>query len=658
MSWPGRLTGDRRTFLRTVGMGAAAWACVPGTLLRDGRRPPNVWGILTDDQGYADLGCYGATGWKTPNIDRMASEGVRFTDFHVSEAVCSASRASLLTGCYAQRIGIRGALMPASTVGLSGAEETIASMLKKEGDATGIFGKWHLGHHREFLPLQHGFDEFFGLPYSNDMWPVDFDGHPIMDGTKSAYPPLRLYEGDEPGTEVRTLADQDFLTTAYTRRAVRFIEKNRSRPFFLYLPHSMPHVPLGVSSRFRGASAQGRYGDVIMELDWSVGEILGTLKKLGIDDHTMVVFVSDNGPWLNFGDHAGSAGPLREGKGTMWEGGARVPCIIRWPGHCAEGSTAGNLATTMDLLPSIAAACGARLPSRTIDGVNILSMLSGDPGAAPREDLYYYYDGELQAVRSGPWKLHFPHTYRSYAGVPAGKNGHPGEYSSGRTGLELYDLNADPGERHDVASAYPAIVDRLQRLGDAARGDLGDRLSGAKGKGTREPGRVGADRARSVRSLAVGAGIRLELPPSPRYAGMGPGTLIDGARGSLDHGDGAWLGFEGSDLNAEIDLGGPRAVRRIVCSFLENQAAWIFPPATVVIEVSADGRTYTTVGHHDEPRQSFDRTLRALDRASELPGSPAIRYIRVKAKSVGTCPQWHPGAGGKAWLFADEILVE
>jgi arylsulfatase len=649
--------GDRRAFLRTIGIGAAAWACAPASLLRAAGRPPNVVIILTDDQGYADLGCYGATGWKTPNIDRMASEGVRFTDFHVSEAVCSASRASLLTGCYAQRIGIRGALMPASTVGLSSAEETIASMLKKEGYATGIFGKWHLGHHREFLPLQHGFDDFFGLPYSNDMWPVDFDGHPIEEGGKSGYPPLRLYEGNEPGAEVRTLADQDSLTTAYTRRAVQFIEKHSSHPFFLYLPHSMPHVPLGVSSRFRGASSQGTYGDVIMEIDWSVGEILAALQRTGVDQNTMVVFVSDNGPWLNFGNHAGSAGPFREGKGTMWEGGSRVPCVIRWPGHCAKGSTAGQLATTMDLLPSIAVACGAHLPSHPIDGVSILSLLSGDPGAAPREELFYYYDGELQAVRSGGWKLHFPHTYRSYAGVVPGRDGHPGEYASGTTGLELYDLDTDPGERHDVSGAHPVIVARLQRLGEDARKELGDRLTNVRGSGMRAPGRVGADRAGRVPSLAVGARISLATPASPRYSGSGPETLIDGLRGSLDHGDGAWLGFEGGDLDAVIDLGTPQTVHRISCSFLENQAAWIFPPQAVDLEVSTDGVAYTAAGHYDDPRGNFDRTLRAVDHAAELPGSPLIRYIRVKAKSVGVCPGWHPGAGGKAWLFSDEIVV-
>lgn len=650
-------TTDRRTFLRTIGAGAVALACAPSSMVAGVDRPPNIVVILTDDQGYADLGCYGATGWTTPNIDRMAAEGVRFTDFHVSEAVCSASRASLLTGCYAQRIGIRGALMPASTIGLSAAEETIASMLKKKGYATGIFGKWHLGHHPEFLPLQHGFDEFFGLPYSNDMWPVDFDGRPVADGTKSTYPPLRLYEGNEPGAEVRTLADQDGLTGAYTRRAVRFIEHHSHHPFFLYVPHSMPHVPLGVSSRFRGASAQGKYGDVIMEIDWSVGEILHALKREGIDDNTMVVFVSDNGPWLNFGNHAGSAGPLREGKGTMWEGGARVPCIIRWPGHCAQGITSAKLASTMDLMPSIAAACDARLPVHRIDGVSILPLLSGNPASTPRDRLYYYYDGELQAVRNGRWKLHFPHTYRSYVGIVPGRDGHPGPYASGRTGLELYDLDNDPGEQCDVASGHPDIVAELQRMGDEARASLGDGLTGIRGMENRPPGRVGLQRAGHVESQATGATITLTALPSGKYPGNGPGTLVDGMRGSLDHGDGAWLGFEGSDLGAVIDLGTARPVGRIACSFLENQSAWIFPPVSVDVEISIDGKHYTPAGHDEEVRTTFNRSLSASDVGVVLIDKPAVRYVRVHAKNVGTCPAWHPGAGGKAWLFADEIIV-
>jgi arylsulfatase A-like enzyme len=272
-------------------------------------RPPNFVVVLTDDQGYGDLGCYGAKGFTTPNIDRMAAEGVRFTDFYVAQAVCSASRAALLTGCYPNRLGILGALNPTSKVGIGAGEKTIAEVLKPRGYATAVFGKWHLGHHPPHLPTRHGFDEYFGLPYSNDMWAKN---------PSANFPDLPLIEGDR---TVATNPDQRMLTTWYTERAVQFIGANKDRPFFLYVAHNMPHVPLHVSEKFRGKSAQGLYGDVIMELDWSVGQILAALRDTGLDERTLVLFTSDNGPWLSYGNHAGSAGPLREGKGTDWEGG-------------------------------------------------------------------------------------------------------------------------------------------------------------------------------------------------------------------------------------------------------------------------------------------------------------------------------------------------
>jgi arylsulfatase len=606
-------------------------------------RTPNIVVILTDDQGYADVGRFGARGFTTPNLDRMASEGVVFTDFHVSQAVCSASRASLLTGCYAERVSIRGALMPWSTVGLHPDEETIASMLKRKGYATGIFGKWHLGHYREFLPLQHGFDEYFGLPYSNDMWPVDFDGRPLDKGGKSTYPPLPLIEGNDRISEIRTLADQSNLTTLYTQRAVRFIERNKDRPFFLYVPHSMPHVPLGVSKKFRGASQQGLYGDVIMEIDWSVGEILQAISKSGLDETTLVVFTSDNGPWLNFGNHAGSAGPLREGKGTAWEGGARVPCIMRWPGRVVRGTECRRIASTIDLLPTIAAACGATLPAKPIDGVNILPLLEGEKDANPRNHFFYYYDGELQAVRMGKWKLHFPHTYRSYAGVQPGKDGHPGPYSTGTTGVELYDLEEDVGEKLNVADKYSDVVARLQALGAAARAELGDALTMTKGRGVRPPGRAGSARSGDVHTLALGKTIVLTHPYSGQYPGNGDITLIDGKRGSLDQADGAWQAYEGVDLEARIDLGETMKVDRITAGFLENHSAWIFLPAEVEFAVSRDGTSYDLVKRIRTDRSAFDPTPRVEDIGTAVPAATPVRYVRVIARNIGVCPSWHPG---------------
>jgi arylsulfatase A-like enzyme len=483
----------RRDFLKTLGMGAAALSvssfqgCGRKPAVRTG--PPNFVVIFTDDQGYADVGCFGAEGFETPNLDRMAKQGMRFTSFYVSQAVCSASRSSLITGCYPNRVSIYGALGPRAEIGLNPEEETIAEVLKKKGYTCGIFGKWHLGHHREFLPLQQGFDEYLGLPYSNDMWPVWYDGTPSpQDHNKATYPYLPLIDGYETVEKLTTMEDIDMLTTRYTERAVRFIEKNKDRPFFLYVPHSMPHTPLGVSDKFRGKSQQGKYGDVIMEIDWSVGQILKALKKHNLENNTLVVFTSDNGPWLNFGKHAGSVGPLREGKGTSWEGGQRVPCIMRWPGHIPKGRDCDNIASTMDLLPTFAAIAGSPLPKNKIDGVNILSLLEGKPEANPRDHLFYYYGRPLQAVRQGKWKLHFPHGYRSYEGVEPGKNGLPGPYGHGETGLELYDLKNDIGERHDVADQYPEVVEKLQALGEKAREELGD--GKLIGKGVRPCGRV------------------------------------------------------------------------------------------------------------------------------------------------------------------------
>ena len=481
----------RRDFLKTLGMGAAALSFSSfnqcGRTSGTRKELPNFVVIFTDDQGYADVGCFGAKGFKTPNIDRMAAEGVRFTNFYVSQAVCSASRSSLLTGCYPNRVSIFGALGPHAEVGINSKEETIAEVLKKKGYAAGIFGKWHLGHHREFLPLQHGFDEYLGLPYSNDMWPIGYDGKPAPgEHNKSRHPFLPLIDGNEKVAELKTLKDQDTLTTHYTERAVQFIKKNKDQPFFLYVPHSMPHVPLGVSDKFRGKSKQGMYGDVIMEIDWSVGEILKTLKKHGLEQNTLVVFTTDNGPWMNFGNHAGSALPLREGKGTSWEGGVRVPCIMRWPGFISPGTVCDKLAATLDILPTFAAITGAPLPGHKIDGVSILPLLEGKPDANPRDHLFYYYGRQLQCVRLGKWKLHFPHKYRSYQGVKPGMDGLSGPYARGETGIELYDLENDISEKHNVADKHPGVVKRLQTLGEKAREELGD---GKRiGKGIRPPG--------------------------------------------------------------------------------------------------------------------------------------------------------------------------
>jgi len=460
---------------------------VPASFAADDspKRLPNIVIVFTDDQGYQDVGCFGSPDIKTPNLDRMAREGRRFTSFYVAQAVCSASRAALITGCYPNRIGIHGALGPKTQYGINSSELTIAEVVKQRGYATAAFGKWHLGHHPEFLPTRHGFDEYFGLPYSNDMWPF----HPTAG---DRFPPLPLIE-NEKTIKIMTAEDQTHLTTWYTEHAVEFIEKNKDRPFFCYVAHNMPHVPLFVSDKYKGKSARGLYGDVISEIDWSVGQILGTIKRLGLDDNTLVIFTSDNGPWLSYGDHGGCALPLREGKGTSFEGGVREPCIMRWPGKIPAGTVCREMAATIDILPTVAGLVGVELPDdRIIDGKDIWPLISGQPGAKTPHEVYcyYYYATELHAVRSGPWKLHFPHRYRSLDGRPGGTGGMPVRYTMKRTGpgLELYNLETDIGETTNVADQHPEVVKRLEALAEKAREDLGDKLTKRKGKNVRPHG--------------------------------------------------------------------------------------------------------------------------------------------------------------------------
>jgi arylsulfatase len=473
---------------------AATVACLPA-MSTPKPKPVNIVLVFIDDMGYGDLGCYGATGYKTPNLDKMASQGVRFTNFVSAQAVCSASRAGIMTGCYPNRVGISGALMPDSKIGLNPDEETIPEILKKQHYKSIAIGKWHLGYQKEFLPLQQGFDEYLGLPYSNDMWPVNYDGTPITKeskGRRYGYPPLPLIEGNEKIREIKSLEDQSELTTIYTERAVRFIGENKKNPFFIYLAHNMCHVPLAVSGKFKGKSEQGLFGDVIMEIDWSVGEVLKALEKNGLTNNTLVVFTSDNGPWLNFGNHAGSAGGLREGKGNSFEGGQREPCIMKWPGHIPEGIICNKLSSTIDLLPTFAQITKSDLPSKKIDGVSILPLLLGDTDANPRESfLYYYRRNNLEGVRKGNWKLVFAHPGRTYHGFQPGKDGFPGGANENFNFEEgLYDLRRDPGERYDVKEFYPEVVVELEKIAADAREDLGDELTGHQGKNRRAAGKA------------------------------------------------------------------------------------------------------------------------------------------------------------------------
>ncbi len=448
---------------------------------------PNVVIIFADDLGYADLGCFGAKGIATPNIDRLAREGRRFTNFHVAQPVCSASRTALLTGCYPNRLGIHGALGPQARHGIADGELTLAEMLKSKGYATGIAGKWHLGHHPKFLPVHHGFDEYLGLPYSNDMWPHHPEAKP------GSYPPLPLIEGDRVVDADVTGEDQDRLTSMYTDRAVSFIKKYNDQPFFFYLAHTMPHVPLHVSERFRGKSGQGAYGDVIEEIDWSVGEVMKALKDSGVERNTLLIFTSDNGPWLSYGTHAGSAGPLREGKMTCWEGGLRVPCIMRWPDHLPADTTSDAMFMSIDLFPTIAHLVGASLPSHAIDGLDVWPLIVGTPSAKNPHTAYplYFDQNQLQAMISGDghWKLQLPHVYNALVGT--GHDGKPGRYEK-KTILkpELYDLLKDIGETTEVSASHPEIVRQLLDEAERARYELGDSLTNRRGRGIRPAGQL------------------------------------------------------------------------------------------------------------------------------------------------------------------------
>lgn len=616
-------------------------------------RLPNIVIVFIDDQGYSDLGCFGAQGFETPNIDKMATEGEKFTNFYVSEAVCSASRASLLTGCYAQRVGIRGALSPSSFSGLHPEETTIASMLKEKGYATAIYGKWHLGHHKEFLPHNFGFDEYFGLPYSNDMWPVDYDGKSISEGFKGLYPELYLIKDTVPFKKVLNLKDQEPLTTMYTKKAVDFINRNSENPFFLYLPHSMVHVPLAVSDKYKGKSEQGMYGDVMMEIDWSVGEVVKALEEAGIDDNTLIICTSDNGPWLNFGNHGGSAFPLREGKGTAWEGGVRVPCIMKWANVINANTVSDEFMTTLDLLPTIAAITKTSLPTKQIDGINMLPFLKGEVEKSPRNEFYYYYEGDLCAVRKGDWKLVLPHKYRSYKGIEPGMDGWPGPYAKGESGLELYNLKEDVSEKNDVAKMYPGIVDELIHIAEEARKKLGDDLLEMEGSEVRPCGRIGG--VDSIQNLAKGKTIEMKNQPVKKYDGSGQVTLIDGVLGSFDFHDGRWLGFREKEIELTIDLGEIVPLKQISARFLLNQTSWIFLPGTLEISISDDNKDFKTIfnNSYENDKQDLKIDIRQIGMTTDI----NTRYINIKTQAIGTLPVWHPGHNDKGWLFIDEVLV-
>ncbi len=420
---------------------AAQFALPFGLVQKD--KLPNIIHIFADDLGYGDLGCYGAIDIKTPNIDRLAADGIKFTQFYSASSVCSPSRAGLLTGRYPQRMGINQVFFPESFTGMSPSEITIAEMLKQKNYATGIVGKWHLGHRAKFLPLQQGFDSYFGIPYSNDMRSVVYmEDNDVVD-----------YEVDQHNT-----------TKTYTERALKFIDQQKGRPFFLYLAHSMPHVPIYASKDFEGTSNRGLYGDVIQEIDWSVGQILAKLQTLDLLENTLVIFSSDNGPWLVMEDHGGSAGPLREGKQFTFDGGMRVPTVAMWKGKIPPGTVYDGMATQMDWFPTFAKLTASKLPAdRVIDGENISQVLFNT--GKRKGDAFLYFDGsELQCFQQGYWKIKKP--YKGYRGS-AGKK------AVAAHDTLLFNLKVDIGEKQDLHALNPEKTREIWEAMEKAYAEMG-----------------------------------------------------------------------------------------------------------------------------------------------------------------------------------------
>ena len=439
---------------------------------------PNIVFILADDLGYGDLSSYGSETIETINIDKLAENGVKLTSYYAAQPVCSASRAAILTGVYPNRIGIYNAFGPTSDSGISHNEYTLAEMLKDNGYKTGIFGKWHLGSKKEFFPTNHGFDEFYGILYSNDMW----RWHPEY---PEGYPQdLLLYRNEN---ALKEIIDQSNLTKDITSESINFIEKNKDRPFFLYIAHPQPHVPLFVSKDFENITGNGLYADVITEIDYSVGRILDKLEESGLTENTIVVFTSDNGPWLSYGNHSGSSGIYREGKGTTWEGGVRVPSIIKFPNGLKPNEIDEPL-MAIDWMPTFAGITDSKLSKYKIDGKDIWPLLSGRESKSPHEKLYFYYRvNELHSIRMNNWKIQFSRTYRSLNGKEGGKDGIPVKYDMNLLEKnELYNLKNDPKEIDNVYDQFPEIVKKMEKLADEARFDLGDNLKGIYGIGTRK----------------------------------------------------------------------------------------------------------------------------------------------------------------------------
>jgi arylsulfatase A-like enzyme len=449
---------NRRDFLRTAAIGSATSLGLSQTTARK----PNIVIIFLDDSGYSDFHPFGNPAYPTPNVEALAKQGCQFHEFYVPQAICSASRSALLSGCYPGRTGVFGAHPPGAR-GLDPKFATMGQVLKTAGYRTAVFGKWHIGDQPDTRPPARGFDESCGLMYSNDMWKF----HPEFPEKFDV--PLHFWENGKVKIESMTPKDQPMLTTWYTEHAVDFIHRNKANPFLLYVPHSMPHVPLFRSEKFAGKSGAGVYGDVMMELDWSVGEIMKALKTAGVENNTLVVMTSDNGPWTSYGNHAGKT-PFREAKGTGFDGGTRSACIMRFPGKIAAGTVSKRMMCTIDVLPTVAKLAGAALPKNPIDGLDVWDLIVDKTGAQNPHEYYAFSTGKVfEGVISadGRWKLHVPHSYRTL--IYAGNDGKPGKYRQAQIGLSLFDMEAEPYEKENVIQKFPDIAKRMKGFADEHR---------------------------------------------------------------------------------------------------------------------------------------------------------------------------------------------
>ena len=452
---------SRRQFMKMVAAYSLAAAGCNGTNVSgSNKKQPNVVIIFLDDAGWADFSPFANTDYKTPSVEQLAAEGRKFNNFYVPQAVCSASRAALLSGCYPGRTKVFGAHAPKEP-GLKREFAIMPEVFAESGYKSAIFGKWHIGDQDGMRPWDRGFDESCGLLYSNDMW----EHHPTNPGHWGKYP-LQYFENGKPVIENMTEKDQATLTRRYTEKAVDFIKRNKDNPFFLYVPHSMPHVPIFAGDKFKGKSGAGLYGDVMMELDWSVGQINKALKESGVEKDTIVIFTSDNGPWVSYGNHAGKT-PFREAKTTGFDGGLKSACIIKYPGKIPAATETDQMFCSVDLMPTLAKLTASQLPENTIDGKDVWDIISGKKGAKNPHPYYPFstkssFEGVISS--DGRWKLHLPHSYHKLE--KAGNDGRPGSYGKGKIGLSLFDLKNDPNETTDVKDKYPKVFAQMKGYAD------------------------------------------------------------------------------------------------------------------------------------------------------------------------------------------------